>query len=155
AALWCADELYCPRHHRFRPLSALAHHQHGFTEARGLLLNAARIGEHEVGDAEHPGELSVCERFDKEHVVDVCHSWLDRPPHLRILVDGEDDGEAWVLPGEICHRPADLLHLRAEILTAMRRHKEDLPTGAGSVLALQPLQALVFKAHLQGLRREL
>ena len=58
-----ADEPCDAGFDRFRPLGPVAQNEHGLPERRGLFLEAARIGQHEVARVEDLDEVEVVERL--------------------------------------------------------------------------------------------
>src|SRR5699024_4482252 len=79
-----ADELDGPCHDGLRPFRVLTHDEDRLAEARGFLLYAAGIRQHDVREAQCPSELRIRQRFDEDDVVQTFDSRLDRGADLRV-----------------------------------------------------------------------
>ena len=127
------------RRHRLGALRRVAQNEDGFAECRCLLLNSARVREHDIHACHEIGERFVVQRVDEVHVRQLTQLLTHDFAYLRITVYGEYDLHVPHLVHDVVNGAVDVAHRLAEILAAMRRHEED---------------AVVLKVHLRKLRRE-
>lgn len=128
-----ADELQRAGGHALGALGGVAHDEHGLAQARGLLLDAARVGEDEVAGGHEVVEVEHLERVDDVQSVEAVELLVRRLADERVHVDGVDR----LGVGMLLHHAADgaehAVHGLAEVLAAVRRDEDE----AG---ALSPLE---------------
>lgn len=138
-----ADELQRAGGHALGALGGVAHDEHRLAQARGLLLDAARVGEDEMARRHEVVEVEHLERVDDVQAVEAVELLVGGLADERVHVDGVDS----LGVGMLFHHAADsaehAVHGLAEILAAMRRDEDE----AG---ALGPLELGVGVAHAHG-----
>ena len=135
----------------FGALGRLAHHQHGLPERGGLLLDAARVGEHNVRAAQETDEGRVIDRRQQVHAFETAEDLSDRLLHVGVQVHGVDQLDVAVALDQRPQGAAQLLEGRPEVLAPVRRHqdqaaplrevRERAPVARGDV-ARHPLQGV-------------
>lgn len=138
-----ADELQRACCHALGTLGGVAHDEHGLAQARGLLLDAARVGEDDVADGHEVVEVENLERVDDMQPVEAVQLLVRRLADERVHVDGVD----CLGVGVLLHHAADgaehAAHRLAQVLAAVRRDEDE----AG---ALRPLELGVGVALAHG-----
>ena len=85
-----ADELQRACCHALGTLGGVAHDEHGLAQARGLLLDAARVGEDDVADGHEVVEVENLERVDDMQPFEAVKLLVRRLADERVHVDGVD-----------------------------------------------------------------
>lgn len=138
-----ADELQRAGGHALGALGGIAHDEHRLAQARGLLLDAARVGEDEVASRHEVVEVEHLERVDDVQAVEAVQLLVRRLADERVHVDGVDR----LGVGVLLHHSADgaehAVHGLAQVLAAVRRDEDE----AG---ALGPLELRVGVALAHG-----
>lgn len=120
-----ADELQRAGGHALGALGGVAHHEHRLTKARGLLLDAARIGEDEVARGHEVVEVEHLERVDDVEPVEAVQLLVRRLANERVHVDGVDR----LGVGMLLHHAADgaehAVHGLSQVLAAVRRDEDE------------------------------
>lgn len=128
-----ADELQRAGGHAFGALGGVSHDEYRLAQARGLLLDAAGVGEDEVARRHEVVEVEYLERVDDVQSVEAVELLVRRLADERVHVDGVDR----LGVGMLLHHAADgaehAVHGLAEVLAAVRRDEDE----AG---ALRPLE---------------
>ncbi len=129
-----ADELQRAGGHALGALRGVAHDEHRLAQARGLLLDAAGVGEDEVARGHEVVEVEHLERVDDMQAVEAVQLLVRRLADERIHVDGVDR----LGVGMLLHHAADgaehALHGLAQVLAAVRCDEDE--TGALGPLEL-------------------
>lgn len=128
-----ADELQRAGGHALGALGCVAHDEHRFAQARGLLLDAAGVGEDEVARRHEVVEVENFERVDDVEPVEAVQLLVRRLANERVHVDGVDSLGVWVLLHHAADGAEHAVHGLAQVLAAVRRDEDE----AG---ALGPLQ---------------
>lgn len=119
--LFGADELQCAGGHALRTLGGVTHDEHRLAQARGLLLDAARVGEDEVARGHEVMEVENLERVDDVQAVEAVELLVGGLSDERVHVDGVDS----LGVGMLLHHAADgaehPVHGLAQVLAAVRR----------------------------------
>ena len=136
-----ADELQRAGGHALGTLGGVAHDEHRLAQARGLLLDAARVGEDEVARRHKVVEVEHLERVDDVQAVETVELLVRRLADERVHVDGVDR----LGVGMLLHHAADgaehAVHGLAQVLAAVRRDEDEagalgpLELGVGVTLA--------------------
>lgn len=138
-----ADELQRAGGHALGTLRGVAHDEHRFAQARGLLLDAAGVGEDEVARGHEVVEVENLERVDDVKSVEAVELLVRRLADERVHVDGVD----CLCVRMLLHHAADgaehAVHGLAQVLAAVRRDEDE----AG---ALRPLELGVGVALAHG-----
>ena len=138
-----AHELQRAGGHALGTLGGVAHDEHGLAQARGLLLDAARVGEDEVAGGHEVVEVEHLERVDDVQAAEAVELLVGRLADERVHVDGVDRPGV----GMLLHHAADgaehAVHGLAQVLAAVRRDEDE----AG---ALRPLELGVGVALAHG-----
>lgn len=128
-----ADELQRAGRHALGSLGGVSHDEHWLAQARGLLLDAARIGEDEVAGGHEVVEVEHLERVDDVQAVEAVQLLVRGFADERVHVDGVDR----LCVRMLLHHAADgaehTVHGLAQVLAAVRRDEDE----AG---ALRPLE---------------
>lgn len=128
-----ADELQRAGGDALGALRGVAHDEHRLAQTRGLLLDAARVGEDEVAGGHEVVEVEHLERVDDVKAVEAVELLVRRLADERVHVDGVDR----LGVGMLLHHAADgaehAVHGLAQVLAAVRRDEDE----AG---ALRPLE---------------
>lgn len=85
-----ADELQRAGSNALGALRCVAHDEHRLAKARGLLLDAARIGEDEAARGHEVVEVEHLERIDNAQAVEAVELLVRRLADERVHVDGVD-----------------------------------------------------------------
>ena len=128
-----ADELQRACCHALGTLGGVAHDEHGLAQARGLLLDAARVGEDDVADGHEVVEVENLERVDDMQPVEAVELLVRRLADERVHVDGVDRLGVGVLLHHAADGAEHAVHGLAQVLAAVRRNEDE----AG---ALSPLE---------------
>ncbi len=136
-----ADELQRAGGHALGTLGGVAHDEHRLAQARGLLLDAARVGEDEVARRHEVVEVEHLERVDDVQAVETVELLVRRLADERVHVDGVDR----LGVGMLLHHAADgaehAVHGLAQVLAAVRRDEDEagalgpIELGVGVALA--------------------
>lgn len=120
-----ADELQRAGGHAFGALGGVAHDKDGLAQARGLLLDAARVGEDEVARRHEVVEVEHLERIDDVQAVETVELLVRGLADERVHVDGVDG----LGVGVVLHHAADgakhAVHGLAQVLAAVRRDEDE------------------------------
>ena len=138
-----ADELQRAGGHALGTLRGVAHDEHRFAEARGLLLDAAGVGEDEVARRHEVVEVEHLERVDDVQAVEAVQLLVRRLADERVHVDGVDSLGVGVLLHHAADGAEHAVHGLAQVLAAVRRDEDE----AG---ALRPLELGVGVALAHG-----
>lgn len=128
-----ADELQRAGRNALGALRGVAHDEHRLAQARGLLLNAARVGEDEVARRHEVVEVEHLERVDDTQAVEAVELLVGRLADERVHVDGVDRLGVGVLLHHAADGAEHAVHGLAQVLAAVRRDEDE----AG---ALRPLE---------------
>lgn len=136
-----ADELKRAGGNALGALRGVAHDEHRLAQARGLLLDATRVGEDEVARRHEVVEVEHLERVDDVEPVEAVQLLVRRLADERVHVDGVDR----LGVGVFLHHAADgvehAVHGLAQVLAAVRRDEDEsgalrpLELGVGIALA--------------------
>lgn len=136
-----ADELQRAGGHALGALRGVAHDEHRLAQARGLLLDAARVGEDEVARGQEVVEVEHLERVDDMQAVEPIELLMGGLADERVHVDGVDR----LGVGVFLHHAADgaehAVHGLAQVLAAVRRDEDEagalgpIELGVGVALA--------------------
>ena len=128
-----SDELQRAGRNALGALGGVAHDEHRLAQARGLLLDAAGVGEDEVARRHEVVEVEDLERIDDVQAVETIELLVRRLADERVHVDGVDR----LCVRMLLHHAADgaehAVHGLAQVLAAVRRDEDE----AG---ALRPLE---------------
>lgn len=138
-----ADELQRTCCHALGTLGGVAHDEHGLAQARGLLLDAARVGEDDVADGHEVVEVENLERVDDMQPVEAVKLLVRRLADERVHVDGVDRLGVGVLLHHAADGAKHAVHGLAQVLATVRRDEDE----AG---ALRPLELVVGIAIANG-----
>lgn len=138
-----ADELQRACCHALGTLGGVAHDEHGLAQARGLLLDAARVGEDDVADGHEVVEVENLERVDDMQPVEAVKLLVRRLADERVHVDGVDRLGVGVLLHHAADGAKHAVHGLAQVLATVRRDEDE----AG---ALRPLELGVGIAIANG-----
>ena len=134
-----ADELQRACCHALGTLGGVAHDEHGLAQARGLLLDAARVGEDDVADGHEVVEVENLERVDDMQPVEAVKLLVRRLTDERVHVDGVDRLGVGVLLHHAADGAKHAVHGLAQVLAAVRRDEDEagslgpVELGGGSV----------------------
>ena len=128
-----ADELQRAGGNALGALGGVAHDEHRLAKARGLLLDAARIGEDEVARGHEVVEVENLERVDDAQAVEAVELLVGRLADERVHVDGVDRLGVGVLLHHAADGAEHPVHGLAQVLAAVSRDEDE----AG---ALRPLE---------------
>ena len=128
-----AHELERAGRHTLGALGGVAHDEYRLAQARGLLLDAARVGEDEVARRHEVVEVEHLERVDDVEPVEAVQLLVRRLADERVHVDGVDSLGVWVLLHHAADGAEHAVHGLAQVLAAVRRDEDE----AG---ALRPLE---------------
>lgn len=136
-----ADELQRAGGHALGALRGVAHDEHRLAQARGLLLDTARVGEDEVARRHEVVEVEHLERVDDVQAVETVELLVGGLSDERVHVDGVN----CLCVRMLLHHAADgaehAVHGLAQVLTAVRRDEYEagalgpLELGVGVSLA--------------------
>lgn len=120
-----ADELQRAGRHALGALRGVAHDEHRLAQARGLLLDAARVGEDEVARRHEVVEVENLERVDDVKSVEAVELLVGRLADERVHVDWVDR----LGVGVFLHHAADgaehAVHGLSQVLAAVRRDEDE------------------------------
>lgn len=138
-----ADELKRAGGNALGALGSIAHDEHRLSQARSLLLDAARVGEDEVARGHEVVEVEHLERVDDVEPAEAVELLVRSLADERVHVDGVDR----LGVGMLLHHAADgaehAVHGLAQVLAAVSRDEDE----AG---ALRPLELGVGIALAHG-----
>lgn len=120
-----ADELQRAGGHALRALGGVAHDEHRLAQARGLLLDAARVGEDEVARRHEVVEVEHLERVDDVEPVEAVQFLVCRLADERVHVDGVDRLGVGVLLHHAADGAEHAVHGLAQVLAAVRRDEDE------------------------------
>ena len=120
-----ADELQRPGGHALGTLRGVAHDEHRFAKARGLLLDAARVGEDEVARGHEVVEVENLERVDDVQAVEAVELLMSRLADERVHVDGVDRLGVGVFLHHAANGAEHAVHGLAQVLAAVRRDEDE------------------------------
>lgn len=138
-----ADELQRAGGHALGALGGVAHDEHRLAQARGLLLNAARVGEDEVARRHEIVEVENLEQVDDVQAVEAVELLVRRLADERVHVDRVDGLGVGVLLHHAADGAEHAVHGLSQVLAAVRRDEDE----AG---ALRPLELGVGIALAHG-----
>ena len=138
-----ADELQRAGGDSLGALGGVAHHEHRLAQARGLLLDAARVGEDEVARRHEVVEVEHLERVDNMQAVEAVELLVGGISDERVHVDGVDRLGVGVLLHHAADGAEHAVHGLPKVLAAVRRDEDE----AG---ALRPLELGVGVALAHG-----
>lgn len=136
-----ADELQRAGRHALGSLGGVSHDEHRLAQARGLLLDAARVGEDEVAGSQEVMEVEHLERVDDVQAVEAVELLVRRLADERVHVDGVDSLGVWVLLHHAADGAEHSVHGLAQVLAAVRRDEDEagalgpIELGVGVALA--------------------
>lgn len=120
-----ADELQRAGGHALGALGGVSHDEHRLAQARGLLLDAARVGEDELARGHEVVEVENLERVDDVQAVEAVELLVCRLADERVHMDGVDR----LGVGVFLHHAADgtehAVHGLAQVLAAVRRDEDE------------------------------
>ena len=129
-----ADELQRAGGNALGSLGGVAHDEHRLTQARGLLLDATRVGEDEVARGHEVVEVEYLERVDDVQAVEAVELLMGRLSDERVHVDGVDRLGVGVLLHHAADGAEHAVHGFAKVLAAVGRDENE--TGALGPLEL-------------------
>ena len=138
-----ADELQRAGGHALGALGGVAHDEYRLAQARGLLLDAARVGEDEVARRHEVVEVEHLERVDDVQAVEAVELLVGGLADEWVHVDGVDSLGIGVLLHHAADGAEHAVHGLAQVLAAVRRDEDE----AG---ALRPLELGVEVALAHG-----
>lgn len=136
-----ADELQRAGCHALGALRGVAHDEHRLAQARGLLLDAARVGEDEVARRHEVVEVEHLERVDDVQAVEAVELLVGRLADERVHVDRVDRLGVGVLLHHAADGAEHAVHGLAQVLAAVSRDEDEagalgpLELGVGVPLA--------------------
>lgn len=136
-----ADELQRAGRNALGALGGVAHDEHRLAQARGLLLDAARVSEDEVARRHEVVEVENLERVDDVQAVEAVELLVRRLADERVHVDGVDRLGVGVLLHHAADGAEHAVHGLAQVLAAVRRDEDEagalgpLELGVGVALA--------------------
>ena len=120
-----ADELQRACGDALGALGGVAHDEHRLAQARGLLLDAAGVGEDEVARRHEVVEVEHFERVDNMEPIEPVELLVRRLADERVHMDGVDG----LGVGMLLHHAADgaehAVHGFAQVLAAVRRDEDE------------------------------
>lgn len=120
-----ADELQRAGRHALRALGGVAHDEHRLAQARGLLLDAARVGEDEVARRHEVVEVENLERVDDAQAAEAVELLVRCLADERVHVDGVDRLGVGVLLHHAADGAEHAVHGLAQVLAAVRRDEDE------------------------------
>ena len=120
-----ADELQRAGGHALGALRGVAHDEHRLAKARGLLLDAARVGEDEVARRHEVVEVEHLERVDDVQAVEAVKLLVGGLADERVHVDGVDRLGVGVLLHHAADGAEHAVHGLAQVLAAVRRDEDE------------------------------
>lgn len=123
-----ADELQRAGGNALGAFGGVAHDEHRLTQARGLLLDAAGVGEDEVARRHEVVEVENLERVDDVQAVEAVELLVRGLADERVHVDGVDRLGVGVLLHHAADGAEHAVHGLAEVLAAVRRDENEAGT---------------------------
>lgn len=123
-----ADELQRAGCHALGALRGVAHDEHRLAQARGLLLDAARVGEDEVARRHEVVEVEHFERVDDVEPIEAVQLLVCRLADERVHVDGVDCLGVGVLLHHAADSAEHAVHGLSQVLAAVRRDEDEAGT---------------------------
>ena len=123
-----ADELQRAGRHALGALRGVAHDEHRLAQARGLLLDAARVGEDEVARRHEVVEVEHFERVDDVEPIEAVQLLVCRLADERVHVDGVDCLGVGVLLHHAADSAEHAVHGLSQVLAAVRRDEDEAGT---------------------------
>ena len=124
-----ANEMNCATFQRLGALCGVAHHEHGLAKARGLLLNAAGIGEHNSALLHQVNELQVLQGLNEEEVgagqVFTKHM-VNGLAHIGVEVHGVNEIYLRIFFAEVFHSCYHANETITKVLSAMACYQNQL-----------------------------
>lgn len=120
-----ADEFQRAGRHALGSLGGVAHDEHWLAQARGLLLDAAGVGEDEVARGHEVVEVENLERVDDVQAVEAVELLVRRLADERVHVDGIDRLGVGVLLHHAADGAEHAVHGLAQVLAAVRRDEDE------------------------------
>ena len=120
-----ADELQRASSHALGALGGVAHDEHRLAQARGLLLDATRVGEDEVARGHEVVEVEHLERIDDVQAVEAVELLMGRLADERVHVDGVDRLGVRMLLHHATDGAEHAVHGLAQVLAAVRRNEDE------------------------------
>lgn len=120
-----ADELKRAGSYALGALSGVTHDEHRLAQARGLLLDAARVGEDEVARRHEVVEVEHLERVDDVEPVEAVELLVGRLSDERVHVDGVDSLGVGMLHHHAADGAEHAMHGLAQVLAAVRRDEDE------------------------------
>ena len=131
--------------HALGALGGVAHHEHGLAQGGRLLLDAARVGEDEVGGGHEVMEVQHLQRVDDPQAVEAVELLVRGLTHERVHMDGVDRLGVGVLLHDSADGAEHPVHGLTEVLSAVRRHEDE--AGARGPLELRMRVALPHRGR--------
>ena len=123
AVLVGPDQLHGAGQDGLGTLGGVPHDQYGLAQTRGLLLHATTVGQHQVGAVHQVAEVPVAKGLDQTNIRQPGDRRLNGLAHHRIEVDGKDDLQLRLGPGDAGQGPPDGLHRRPPGFAAVGGHQ--------------------------------
>lgn len=120
-----ADELQRAGGNALGALGGVAHDEHRLAQARGLLLDAARVGEDEVARRHKVVEVEHLERVDDVQAVEAVELLVGGLADERVHVDGVDSLSIGVLLHHAADGAEHAVHGLAQVLAAVGRDEDE------------------------------
>lgn len=120
-----ADELQRAGGNALGALRGVAHDEHRLAQARGLLLDAARVGEDEVARRHEVVEVENLERVDDVQAVEAVELLVCSLADEWVHVDGVDRLGVGVLPHHAADGSEHAVHGLAQVLATVRRDEDE------------------------------
>lgn len=120
-----ADKLQRAGGHTLGALGGVSHDEHRLAQARGLLLDAARVGEDEVARRHEVVEVENLERVDDMQAIETVELLVGGLADERVHVDGVDRLGVGVLLHHASDGAEHAVHGLAQILAAVRRDEDE------------------------------
>lgn len=106
-------------------LGGVSHDEHWLAQARGLLLDAARVGEDEVARGHEVVEVEHLERVDDVQAVEAVELLVCSLADERVHVDGVDRLGVGVLLHHAADGAEHAVHRLAQVLTTVGRDEDE------------------------------
>ena len=113
-----------------RPLGGLAHDEDRLAERRRLLLDAAGVGQHEIGQRQQADEIGIVLRGDKLDARMIRQAPRETSATLGLGCTGKHDGDVLALEDDL-QGVGDAFDAVAEVLATMAGHQDDAPIAVG------------------------
>lgn len=120
-----ADELQRAGGNALGAFGGVAHDEHRLTQARGLLLDTARVGEDEVARRHEVVEVENLERVDDVKAVEAVQLLMCRLADEWVHVDGVDRLGVGVLLHHAADGAEHAMHGLAQVLAAVSRDEDE------------------------------